>query len=276
MGGEMKRVLLTAAMGGGPYLPLGAALSVATTFDAAISIQLYQPRTDDHVVDPMSWGLTSYASPQGLVNEEAERARRSVASRLSALGLTSHSARFTVEDQPLSSWRELGWASRVHDLSIVSREALVDSSQTAMEQLLFDSGRPMLLSPYDWNQSIGDCVAIAWNRSSETARLVSQAMELLRRAREVQVIEIEDWFVDGPVGADLCDYLTANGVAARLHSTGKARAEFGYQILHEAQVVGADLLLKGAYTQSRLTQVMFGGATRDILREARLPVLLAH
>jgi nucleotide-binding universal stress UspA family protein len=272
----MKRILLTATMGGVPYLPVGPALSVATIFDAAISIQLYQPRTDDHVVDPMSWGLTSHANPQGLLSEELHRARQAVAARLSELGLSNHAARFTVEDRPLSSWRELGWVSRVHDLSIVSREALVNSGPKAMEQLLFDSGRPMLLSPHDWSQPIGDCVAIAWNRSSETARLVSQTMELLRRAQEVQVIEIEDWFVDGPVGTDLCAYLKANGVAARLHSTGKARAEFGYQILYETQITGADLLLKGAYTQSRITQVMFGGATRDILREARLPVLLAH
>jgi nucleotide-binding universal stress UspA family protein len=275
-GGEMKRLLLTAAIGGVPYLPLGPALSIATIFDSAISIQLYHPRTDHHVIDPMSWGLTSYASPQGVLRKEIDLARQAISARLTELGLNDHATRFSVEDRPLSSWRELSFVSRVHDLSIVSREALVDCGPTAMEQLLFDSGRPMLLSPHDWSQPIGDYVAIAWNRSSETARLVSQTMEVLRQAREVHVIEIEDWFVDGPPGKGICDYLKANGVAAQLHSTGKARAEFGYQILHEAQIIGADLLLKGAYTQSRISQVMFGGATRDILREARLPVLLAH
>ena len=39
---------------------------------------------------------------------------------------------------------------------------------------------------------------------------------------------------------------------------------------------GCDLLVKGAYTQSRLRQMMFGGATRHILANAALPVLMAH
>ena len=272
----MKRLLLPAATGGVPYMPFGAAMSVASGFDAELRVQLYQPRTDDHVVDPMSWGLTSYASPEGLVAGEVERAGAQVAARLDELGLSKGKGRFTVEERPLTSWRELGRVSRVFDLSIVSREALAENAATAMEQLLFDSGRPMLVSPYDWSGSVGEVIAVAWNRSSETSRLVSQSMDLLRRAREVHVIAIEDWFVDGPDGEALRDYLAANDVWVHLHATGKARAEFGYQILHEAQTLGADLLLKGAYTQSRITQVIFGGATRDILREARLPVLLAH
>jgi nucleotide-binding universal stress UspA family protein len=272
----MKRLLLPAATGGVPYLPFGAATSIASAFDAALRVQLYQPRTDDHVVDPMSWGLTSFASPEGLMAGEVEKAQAMVASRLGALGLSDAQGRFIVEKRPLTSWRELGRVSRVYDLSIVSREALAENAATAMEQLLFDSGRPMLLSPHDWSRPVGESIAIAWNRSSETSRLVSHSMGLLRHAREVHVIAIEDWFVDGPDGGELRDYLAANDVPVHLHSTGKAKAEFGYQILHETQTLGVDLLLKGAYTQSRITQVMFGGATRDILREARIPVLLAH
>lgn len=272
----MKRLLLPAATGGVPHLPFGAALSIATAFDAELRVQLYQPRTDDHVVDPMSWGLTSFSSPEGMVADEVERARGMVMARLGELGLSKGKHRFTVEERPLTSWRELGRVSRVYDLSIVSREALAENAATAMEQLLFDSGRPMLVSPHDWSGPVGESVAIAWNRSSETSRLVSHSMDLLRHAREVHVIAIENWFVDGPDGAELRDYLAANDVPVHLHAAGKAKTDFGYQILHETQVLGADLLLKGAYTQSRITQVMFGGATRDILREARLPVLLAH
>lgn len=272
----MKRLLLPATASGIPHLPYKAALSIAVAFDAALRVQLYQPRTDDHIIDPMSWGLTSFASPEGRVTREIECAMSVLESRLGELGRTEDLARFTVESRPLTSWIELGRVSRVYDLSIVSREALAENAATAMEQLLFDSGRPMLVSPRDWARPVGEAIAIAWNRSSETSRLISHSMSLLRKAREVHVIAIEDWFVDGPDGVEVRDYLAANGVAAHLHATGKAKAEFGYQILHETQVLGADLLLKGAYTQSRITQVMFGGATRDILREARLPVLLAH
>jgi nucleotide-binding universal stress UspA family protein len=47
-------------------------------------------------------------------------------------------------------------------------------------------------------------------------------------------------------------------------------------ILAEARAQGADLLIKGAYTQSRLRQMIFGGATQHVLSAAELPVLLTH
>jgi len=40
--------------------------------------------------------------------------------------------------------------------------------------------------------------------------------------------------------------------------------------------LGCDLLIKGAYTQSRMRQFIFGGTTRYILNNATLPVFMAH
>ena len=50
----------------------------------------------------------------------------------------------------------------------------------------------------------------------------------------------------------------------------------GEAVLEHANVLGCDLLIKGAYTQSRLRQFIFGGTTRYILSNATLPVLMAH
>ena len=47
-------------------------------------------------------------------------------------------------------------------------------------------------------------------------------------------------------------------------------------ILAKADELGCDLIVKGAYTQSRLRQMIFGGTTRHILANAKLPVLMAH
>ena len=54
------------------------------------------------------------------------------------------------------------------------------------------------------------------------------------------------------------------------------RRSTGEVILARAQELGCDLLIKGAYTQSRLRQMIFGGTTRHILAHAKLPVLMAH
>jgi nucleotide-binding universal stress UspA family protein len=47
-------------------------------------------------------------------------------------------------------------------------------------------------------------------------------------------------------------------------------------VLAAAQSLDCDLLVKGAYTQSRLRQLIFGGATRHIIGNATLPVLMAN
>ncbi len=50
----------------------------------------------------------------------------------------------------------------------------------------------------------------------------------------------------------------------------------GEVILEQAASLGCDLLVKCAYTQSRLRQMIFGGATRHILANATLPIFMAH
>lgn len=56
-------------------------------------------------------------------------------------------------------------------------------------------------------------------------------------------------------------------------SGGEATGEV---ILEHAGKLGCDLLVKSAYTQSRLRQMIFGGATRHVLANATLPILMAH
>jgi nucleotide-binding universal stress UspA family protein len=55
-----------------------------------------------------------------------------------------------------------------------------------------------------------------------------------------------------------------------------SKANAGETILRKAAELGCDLIVKGAYTQSRLRQMIFGGTTRHILTNANLPVLMAH
>jgi nucleotide-binding universal stress UspA family protein len=44
----------------------------------------------------------------------------------------------------------------------------------------------------------------------------------------------------------------------------------------EAHDAGADLLVMGAYSHSRLREIVFGGVTEDVLTGGRMPVVLAH
>jgi nucleotide-binding universal stress UspA family protein len=172
----------------------------------------------------------------------------------------------------------LGEYGRVFDLIAVGKP---DNSVNAprrqtFESALFESGRPVLIVPALAPQTLGDCIAIAWNGSSETARSIAFAMPLLTRARDVAVLNVPHSRLSGPSADDLTRSLRRHGVPARTVVMGDTSKAPGAALLEKAKMLGADLLIKGGYTQSRLREMIFGSVTSEILAEADLPVLMAH
>ncbi len=146
-----------------------------------------------------------------------------------------------------------------------------------IEAGLFEAGRPILIAPPLPPQRIGENILIAWNCSTEQAKATALAMPLLQRASRVVVLTVEGGTVPGPTGEQLASYLQRNGVPSEpITVTPQDGQSTGEAILAHAASLNCDLLIKGAYTQSRLRQMIFGGATRHILANATLPVLMAH
>ena len=171
---------------------------------------------------------------------------------------------------------ELGSLGRLYDLTILPRPGAKGGRVTAFEAALFDSGRPVLMAPPSAPATLGDAIMIHWNRSTETARAIALAMPLLVKAKRVQFLFVEGNSVSGPSARDAAGHLQAHGINATEKSVDPKGRGPGETILAEAKIFGADLLLKGAYTQSRLRQMIFGGATSYILARAEVPVLFAH
>jgi len=170
----------------------------------------------------------------------------------------------------------LGSLGRVYDVTVLSRPGNRGARMSALEASLFDSGRPLLMAPPTPPKAFGSSVVIHWNASTETARAMFMAMPLLRRAKRVMLLTLEGNLVPGPTAKDALGYLAANGVTA-VDKTIPGRSQRpGEMILKEATQQGADLLVKGAYTISRLRQMIFGGATSYILAAAEIPVFFAH
>ena len=172
----------------------------------------------------------------------------------------------------------LGSLARVHDLTVVGRPSAQDGAarMTTLESVLFDGGRPIMIAPPVAGAHLARKVVISWNCSIEAARTVAFAMPLLAQAEEVTVLTIEEAVAPGPPGKDLCANLEANGITAREMTTSARNRKPGAAILEEAANLGCDLLVKGAYTQSRLRQMIFGGATSHILAHAEVPVFMAN
>ncbi len=172
----------------------------------------------------------------------------------------------------------VGHYARAFDITVLGRpsdEADQPRLPTA-EAALFESGRPVLLVPETAPGTLGTTVVIAWNRSTETARAVALAMPLLAQAQRIVVVDFEDWGVAGPSTQDLSRTLKCNGLPVETSSLPNPHGHAGEAILAVAASLGCDLLVKGAYTQSRLRQFIFGGATSHILSNATIPVLMAH
>ena len=172
----------------------------------------------------------------------------------------------------------IGNIGRVFDLLVVGRP-LADSvspSMAALETALFESGRPLLIAPPDRPTTLGENILITWNCSTETARTVVFAMPLLTRAKHITVISVQRETVPGPSAAELARNLQRHGLSVEWREVGPSARTTGDAIMREARIAGADLIIKGAYTQSRLRQMIFGGATSYILAESELPVIMAH
>jgi nucleotide-binding universal stress UspA family protein len=173
----------------------------------------------------------------------------------------------------------VGSYGRIFDVIVSGRPALrrgLRPSMATIEAGLFEAGRPVLIAPPSPPQRLGENILIAWNCSTEQARTTALAMPLLKKASRVVVLTVQGGTVPGPTGEQLARYLARNGVTSEPITVSPEGRSTGEAILANAASQNCDLLIKGAYTQSRLRQMIFGGATRHILANATLPVLMAR
>jgi nucleotide-binding universal stress UspA family protein len=173
----------------------------------------------------------------------------------------------------------VGSYGRVFDITVLSRPDAntIGLHNRAIESGLFESGRPILLSPPSPPKDIATNIMVHWNCSTEQARATAFAMPLLQEAQRVTVLTVSGGqAVPGPSADQLLKHLQRNGIAAKPMTVGLEGKNTGEAILRACKAEGCDLLVKGAFTQSRLRQMIFGGATSHILAHAELPVLMAH
>jgi nucleotide-binding universal stress UspA family protein len=173
----------------------------------------------------------------------------------------------------------VGSYGRVFDVIVMNRphENSPGLYDRAIESSLFESGRPVLLSPPSPPQGLATNVLISWNCSAEQAETIALSIPLLQKADRVTVLSVVGGTeVPGPSAEQLIRYLQRNSIRAALRTVELNGRSTGEVILATAESLRCDLLIKGAYTVSRLRQIMFGGATQHILANATLPVLLAH
>ena len=243
---------------------------------------------------PLRFGISEFVAvdPAGSIplesyrqesQEEAAQARKLFESFMQQRGVPQSSGAAGLSCGWLDDAPEgesfVGSYGRVFDITVLSRPDAntIGLHNRAIESGLFESGRPILLSPPVPPKDIATNIMVHWNCSTEQARATAFAMPLLMQAQRVTVLTVSGGqAVPGPTAEQLLKHLQRNGIAAKPMTIGLEGRNTGEAILRASKAEGCDLLVKGAFTQSRLRQMIFGGATSHILANAELPVLMAH
>ncbi|MTI15838.1 universal stress protein [Rhodobacteraceae bacterium RKSG542] len=147
-----------------------------------------------------------------------------------------------------------------------------------IEALLFDTGVPLLVVPHIFDGQFKPKKAvIAWNGSASAARAVHAALPVLKMVDEVSVLIINEYEIDDrEPGAAVATYLARHDLEVSVDIINHPQVSISNTILNYISDNGADLLVMGGYGHSRMREMLLGGATREILANMTVPVLMTH
>lgn len=247
----------------------GHLVGLAATGDAQASLAFTAPVAAD-VIEQLRANLAETA-------ESAARQFEQVASRS---GYNSCERRVSSQD----AIDAIALHARYSDLVIVGQadDGGPNAASTRMfvERTILGAGRPILIVPRAGSfPQVGKRVMVAWDASRSAARAVTDALPMLRMADEVEVIVVNartsvEGHGDDP-GVDVAHYLARHGVRVSVRQQPSS-IDIGNTLLSHAFDIGADLLVMGGYGHSKLRELVMGGATRSLLSQMTLPVLMSH
>lgn len=156
-----------------------------------------------------------------------------------------------------------------------------DSTHVAIvESALYGTGAPVLIVPDGATVASPFArVVVAWDESDVSLEAVRDALPVLKAAGHVDVV-----MVDPPShspersdpGGAITLMLSRHGVRAEVSILARTMPRVSDVIQRFAQEHGADAIVMGAYGHSRFREAILGGATREMLEGATLPLFMSH
>ncbi len=219
--------------------------------------------------------------------DERARAARAVFEEFSGASNIPITDKPAAENGPTMSWlleegredERIANRGRVADLIVMGQpsDAASHPSLLTLHAAIFETGRPVLMLPESTSAEVGKNVVIAWNGAAEAAKAVAGALPLITGADKVAVITVKTEKSVSRIGGDeLVSYLASHGVSAERRNLTADNMTVGKAITNYCSEIECDLLVMGAFTHSRLVQIILGGVTRHIIGAANVPVLLIH
>lgn len=173
--------------------------------------------------------------------------------------------------------------ARLYDVTIVPMPEAESVSQFDaqwyVEEIIFGSGRPTIVVPAMSGKSIAvDTIAVAWDKSRTAARAIADAMPVLRTAKRVRLLTVigEKEIVSERSGDEFVRHLALQGVNAVTHQVDAGDRTIGEVLRQEVEAFGCDLIVMGAYGQSRVREFILGGATKAMLTQPPAALFMSH
>lgn len=152
--------------------------------------------------------------------------------------------------------------------------------EPVVEGALFEGQAPVIVLPaHAKDLKLPDRIAIGWNESAEALRAVRSALPLLTAAKRSHIVVI-DPPKHGPNRSDpgglLSQFLARHGVTVEIDVLSKTMPRVSDVMQRHVTDINADMVIMGAYGHSRFREAILGGATRNMLESAEVPVFMTH
>lgn len=168
--------------------------------------------------------------------------------------------------------------ARYFDLAVLPWSGETFEAHDMTQAVVFGSGRPTVLVPPSARPASLDHIAMAWDASRVAARALGDVLPLLAEGGRVSVLTVQD---EKPLsGTNLAGAL-ASSLEERGFSATPLEITLGERTIAEALQdtalsEGAQVLAMGGFGYSRIRDFILGGATKGVLTQLRLPILLSH
>jgi nucleotide-binding universal stress UspA family protein len=174
-------------------------------------------------------------------------------------------------------------SARAVDLIIAAQVDPADetASATEIDALLYEAGRPLLLVPHDGPiLTRFSKITVAWNGTREAARATFDALPFILEADRVEVLVVDPPHDEAGMresdGSDIAAALDRHGANVSVAAERSAGLPIGTVIEQHVVDAGADLLVMGAYSHSRLREWLFGGVTRTVLKSMPVATFMSR
>ncbi len=261
-----------------PHL-VDCAVSLAKKYNSSVSGVAIHQRIDSFIAQEGSIVFDSLHHDEN--KEEAIKYKEKFMDHINTLKKSDSDLsdlKYKWLSEELENQKYLGDLSRVYNVVIISRpyQELQSASLSSIQTILFDGGRPVMLIPMNKQIDIGKEVVISWNCTTESSRAVFASLPILKKANNVTILTVEKVITEGPSGEQVSELLASHGIDAKPVTISGDEKKIGDAILDFSKSVDADLIVKGAYTQSRLREIIFGGATRHLMLHSEIPIYLVN